>query len=296
MNPPTAPRRRILIIYNPTAGRFRRRHFAATLDALAAAGAEAVVRETRGRGDAERFSAAARDCDVIVAAGGDGTINEVVNGLRTDAPPLALIPLGTANVLAAEIGLGTQPREVAAAIVAGPVRRVYAARANERRFLMMAGAGLDARVVRGVNGRLKRWLGKGAYGIETIVQLLRDAGRPFAVKVDGREYSAAAAVAANGHYYGGRFVLAPAARLDSPELQVCLFKRAGRWNLLRYTAAVVSGRIHRLPDYEIVRGKTIVVEGPVTEPVQGDGEIIGHLPVRIAPEPEPISLVMPADD
>src|SRR5690242_8459419 len=138
-----------MVIYNPTAGRRRRRKLDAVVDALTQHGVQVTLRATTCRGDAERLSgeASSRDFDRLVVAGGDGTINEAINGLRDRTLPLAIVPLGTANVLAAELDLPLDPPAVAEAIVQGRPRAVAIGRVNGRAFAMMAGVGFDAYVV-----------------------------------------------------------------------------------------------------------------------------------------------------
>ena len=297
------PRQRLLVIVNPKAGRRRRRRLRATLDQLRRHGCRITLRDTTKAGDAESFARAAVEegavYDAIVAAGGDGTINEVVNGLAAvravgpAPPPLAVLPLGTANVLAAEIGLDPAPAAVAHTILAGPARPVTVGMANGRCFTVMAGVGFDAHVVAGVSLRLKRLLGRGAYLVETLRQLHRFPFHRYAVTVDGVRYDAASVIVARGRYYGGRFVCAPLARLDAPDFQVCLFLKSGRWNALRYAVALALGRLHRLPDYRILPGRRLTIVGPAGDPVQGDGDIVARLPVAIEPSPRRLDLILP---
>ena len=158
---PAVRGRRLLVIRNPAAGS-RGGRFAATLDRLTGLGCRIEVRETGARGDAERFAQEPGDRDLVVAAGGDGTINEVANGLVAGASglPLAILPLGTANVLAGEIGLGLDPGAVARTIARGAPRRISLGRVTgaqaggggaARLFFQMAGVGFDAHAVAGVN-------------------------------------------------------------------------------------------------------------------------------------------------
>ena len=156
--------RRLLIIFNPAAGWRRRQRLAPVLTRLREHGCALVLRETQAPGDAERFAAEVDPdaFDVVVAAGGDGTVNETINGLARSSLPLAVIPLGTANVLAAEIGLRTDPASLARCVAFGEPRPITLGAANGRRFILMAGAGFDAQVVAGISVPMKRWLGKGA--------------------------------------------------------------------------------------------------------------------------------------
>lgn len=289
-----ATARRLLVIHNPTAGGWRRRRrFARVLAALGEQGCHVTVRETKARGDAERLAceAQAGAFDVVVAAGGDGTINEVINGLIGSQQPLGVIPLGTANVFAAEIGLSLTPRVVATTLARGNSSPIYVGRVNGRIFSLMAGAGFDALVVEGVNARLKRLCGKCAYVYETLARMLGWRARRYLVTVDGRRVEAASVVIANGRYYAGRYVLAPEARLSAPSFQVVLFRSGGRWAVIRYGLALLLNRIPRLSDVTIVKGTKIEVAGPANEPVQGDGDVIARLPLRIELAEEPLFVV-----
>lgn len=289
------PARRVLVIYNPTAGGRRRRRFEAVLAGLARAGCPATIRPTAARGDAEAFArqAAAGDWDVVVAAGGDGTINEVIAGLYGRPLPLAVIPLGTANVLAAEIGLPASPDAIARTIATGTIKDVHLGVANGRPFVMMAGAGFDARVVAAMPARLKRCLGKGAYVAMFLARLSAFSRGLYRVTVDGEAHEAASVVIANGHYYAGRHTCAPLARLDEPLLHACLFRRPGPWAALRYATALLLGRLDRLGDVIILPAKRVSIEGPAGEPVQGDGDVIARLPLDVTVAEAPLRLVMP---
>jgi diacylglycerol kinase (ATP) len=297
-------RRRLLVVFNPTAGRRRQGRLAATLRHLESAGCDLALRETTARGDAERFAREAAAltngaaADLFVVAGGDGTINEAVNGLiaarnGVPLPALAVVPLGTANVLAQEIGLSTAPAAIARDIAAGLPRAIHIGSANGRCFTMMAGVGFDAHVVAGVSPALKRRLGKLAYVLESLRQLFRFGFPRYRVTIDGSVHDAASVIVAKGHFYGGRFVCAPEARLEAPEFQVCLFERGGRWNAIRYALALALGRLPRLGDYRIVSGRSVVIEGPPGDPVQGDGDIIARLPVCIELVSQPLRVVVP---
>jgi len=282
-----------MVIYNPTAGRRRRRKLDAVVDALTQRGVQVTLRATTCRGDAERLAgeASSADFDRLVIAGGDGTINEAINGLRDHSLPIALVPLGTANVLAAELDLPRDAAALADAIAIGIPRQVSIGRVNGRAFTMMAGVGFDAYVVSHVSLRLKRAVGKLAYVIETLRQLQRHRPVMYDVVVDGKPYRASSVIVANGRFYGGRFVCAPKARLDSADFQACLFGRAGRWAVIRYALALLVGRLHRLADVTIVPARQVEVAAPVGDPVQGDGDTLAVLPARIEIVPDTLRLL-----
>jgi diacylglycerol kinase (ATP) len=287
--------RRLLIIFNPAAGWRRRRRLAPVLALLREHGCPFVLRETEGPGDAERLAAEVDPgaFDLVVVAGGDGTVNEAINGLARSRLPLAVIPLGTANVLAAEIGLRTDPASIARCVALGQPRPIALGAANGRRFILMAGAGLDAHVVAGVSVPAKRWLGKGAYVLTALRQLLVFPFSPYEVQTDNTVWRAASVIVANARYYGGRFVCAPDASLASATLQVCLFERAGRLAAIGYAIALVTGRLPKLASYRIVEARRIEVRGTPGEPLQGDGDVIGRLNATIEVLPKALDLIYP---
>ena len=284
------------MIFNPTAGRRRRARLDAVLGLLYAAGCAIELRPTAQRGDAEAFAAEveAAETDVVLAAGGDGTINEVANGLLGSGVPLALCPLGTANVLAAEIGLDTAPAAIADALLRGRALAVRPGLANDRLFLQMAGAGFDAHVVQGVTPGIKRLLGKGAYVLETFRQQLRYRFPALTVTIDGVAYQASSAIIAKGRYSAGRFICSPDARLEKPEFQVCLFLTGGVLAVMRYGAAMLFGRVPTLKDVKLVTGTVVSVAGPDGDPVQGDGDTIARLPLSVTLAEETLTLLLPA--
>jgi YegS/Rv2252/BmrU family lipid kinase len=290
-----ATARRLLIIFNPAAGWRRRRRLAPVLAHLRAHGCALVLRETAAAGDAERFAAEADPAafDLVVVAGGDGTVNEAINGLAASGLPLAVIPLGTANVLAAEIGLRTDPASIARCVALGEPRPIALGAANGRRFILMAGAGFDAHVVAGVSLPMKRWLGKGAYVLSALRQLLIYTLPGYEVRTDNAVWQAASVIVANARYYGGRFVCAPGASLESATLQVGLFERGGRRAAIGYALALMTGRLPRLSSYRLVEARQVEIRGRPGEPLQGDGDVIGRLPAAIEVLPAALELVHP---
>lgn len=291
--------RRILVITNPAAGRRHGRRLADIVALLRAKGCEVAERQTTRRGDAEEFAraASAQDFDVVVAAGGDGTVNEVVNGLVdvTDRPRLAVIPLGTANVLALEIGLDPKDCEqVAETIAHGAARTVHLGLANGRHFVLMAGAGLDAHVVAGVNGTLKRLTGKLAYVVESLRQAFGYDFPALQIRANGETYEGRMVVACKGRFYGGPFVAAPEARLESPKLEVCILPKSGVGGMVRYGLALPLNRLSELPEVTVVSAESITILGPRGAPLQGDGDIVARLPAEISIAAETVELVVPA--
>lgn len=295
--------RRVLVIFNPTAGRMRRKRLTAVIDRLTTLGCLVTLCETGHRGDAEQIArrAATEAYDVIVAAGGDGTINEVVNGLASNPPPpgqpaprLAIIPLGTANVLAIEIGLSPKDvDQIARTIAYGDGREVHLGQANGRLFVLMAGAGLDALVVQGLNPALKRRTGKFAYVYESLRQAMGYDFPALEIRADGKTYQGRMAVACKGRHYGGPFVAAPEAGLEKPDLEICILPNKGMAGAIRYGLALPMGKLPTLPEIKRVSTRSLTIVGPRGAPVQADGDIIARLPAEITIAHETVRLMVP---
>lgn len=289
--------RRLLIIFNPAAGRPGRRTLRKTLRALDDCGVVYTLSTTQAPGDARRMAQEAGSgperYDAIVVAGGDGTIHEVVNGLKDAETPMGLIPLGTANVLAREIGLEFTPAAIAQTLAQGEPREIHLGRIGERRFAMMAGIGFDAEAVRRVNPHVKEVIGRAAYGLAAIEELLFGAHPMLEITADGTTHHASWLIVGNGHYYAGGFSVTPEARLSDPSLSACLFKSPRRFDLIRYVRSTILGHHNRLADVTFLKTQSLHVNGPQDMVVQADGELVGHLPVTISLAPETLGLIHP---
>ena len=291
-----------LVIYNPKAGGGRAGKLRSALDVLEAGQARVEVHAAASARDAEdRARSAASDpsCSVIVAAGGDGTIRDVVRGVASvqateKHPRIGILPLGTTNVLARELCLPRRAPEAAKFLLTGVPRDVRFGIVNDRLFLTMTGVGFDAGVVQNVNLGLKAIFGRGAYVLEAVRSLSCLTAETYHVEIDGgRTFAAASVVVARARSYGGSFTCAPLASLDDPTLHVCLFTRPGRAQALRYMAALGMNRLSTLPDYKILVSSSAVITGPPDAPVQADGDIVGTLPARVAVAGRPVSVVVP---
>jgi YegS/Rv2252/BmrU family lipid kinase len=245
----------------------------------------------------------ARECiekgaELILAAGGDGTINEVANGMIGNAIPLAILPGGTANVLATELGVGRGMPQAAVGLASLTPRRIAVGRIEnaqeERHFLMMAGAGLDAMIVYNIDANLKASLGKVAYWVSGFGQVGR-ALPEFDVRLDGRKIRCSFALASRVKNYGGDLSIARNASLFSNEFEVVLFQGANSWPYMKYLTGVVTGRLTNMRGVEVLRAHSLEIEC-ATDPgiyVQVDGEFAGRLPARLSIVQDALTLLVP---
>jgi YegS/Rv2252/BmrU family lipid kinase len=288
-------RRRVAVIYNPVAGFRQRGRLRSFLKHLRARGHDVVLRRTEGPGHATVLAAEmdVDSVDVVVAAGGDGTINEVANGLIGRPIPMAIAPLGTANVFAFELGMGLKLKRAAEMPSVGQVAEIYPALAGERGFLLMVSAGPDARVVADVNSKLKRIIGKMAYVISAVQEILRNAKTTITVTVDGHQHQAGLVIVTHASHYAGPFVISPNTRLGDDTISVVLLKGTSRWALVRYGFALLTHRVAKLPDATLLRARRVRIDGPGGEPIQSDGDLIGQAPMEIALGNRPLRILVP---
>lgn len=284
---------RTCVIFNPAARGDQARHFHAWLDGVAA---ECVLKPTQCAGDARRLAAeaVAEGCELVVAAGGDGTVNEVVNGLA-DAPDglaksrLGILPLGTVNVCARELRIPLDIPAAWAALKGGrefPVDVPCAefsrdGRTVRRHFIQMAGAGLDARAIELTDWGLKKKIGPFAYVVAGL-KALRERKPVISVATGGQTLKGELVLLGNGKFYGGTFVLFPAAEWADGRLEVCVLPRVTFGTLLRAAPGLLLTK--RLPEHlaRRVPAEKVVLSCDAPAAFELDGEWAGHLPVTFS--------------
>lgn len=230
---------------------------------------------------------------LVVAAGGDGTVNEVINGLHTDAT-LGVLPLGTANVLARELGIPLNIGKASQRIVGGETIRMDLGVATDeggvqRKFSCMAGIGFDANVIQAVPSRMKRDLGVMAFAL-TAFKVLAVEDLPWIRIQNGGDHRSQFAIIANGSHYGGDYKTSDSASLTNGELDVIMVEKVSK--LLRPD---IFGRIlaKKPLSKDATRFSVTELEATSEEkvPVQLDGEIWGHLPMSFRVEPASLKVI-----
>ncbi|GJL77379.1 MAG: diacylglycerol kinase [Nitrospinaceae bacterium] len=229
----------------------------------------------------------------VVAAGGDGTINEVANGLLGTDLPLGIIPLGTVNVLAKELGYSLEPDQAARSIAFGPTQAVHVGNANGRAFLLMVGAGFDGRAVAGVSPTLKRSFGQAAYMIAGLKELFFKRPAKLVVDIDGSRYQTSWVVISNSCFYGGKYLLAAETGLQSRGFEVSLVAGETRWALVRSLMEMALSRKTKPGWKQIAPVNRITVTASQDEPVQMDGDNFAVLPLTVTPAESPLQVIMP---
>jgi diacylglycerol kinase family enzyme len=232
--------------------------------------------------------------------GGDGTINEVAEGMVHTAVPLAVVPAGTANVLATELKLGRRPEKVAARIGELRPRRVALGRISgqdgypPRHFLCMAGAGLDAHIVYHVNAGLKARTGKFAYWLAGWSLFGRKLPQMRA-EVDGVAAMCSFALISKVRNYGGDFEIAREVTLLDDRFEAVLFEGRSSVRYAKYFAGMALGRLAGMKGVCMKRAGHVRLSSPQDQRmyVQIDGEFAGHLPVEVGIVPDALTLLVP---
>lgn len=300
-----------LIIANPASGRrraCRRRELAAAQQILRNTGIAAELLWTDGAGRATEMArrAATAGRGMVIVCGGDGTINEVVNGLAGSQVPLAVLPGGTANVLAKELSIPWDIPRAAKLIAQAAPRRIALGQAvplgapdeaAPRWFLCVAGAGPDGVMVYSVAAAIKLRLGILAYWLEGVRQFMRYRFPLFRVRAPelDREVDASMVIVGRTASYGGPFRITTRASLCDDLFEVCLVTTRARLRYLRYLPAIWSGRLRRERGVYFARLRSLRCE-PLDEPriyAQVDGEPCGRLPVEFRIVPEMLTLLAP---
>jgi diacylglycerol kinase (ATP) len=277
-------------------------HLSAAAEILRASGHDPSLVPTEGPGTADAIArnAIADGAELILAAGGDGTINEIAEGVAFSQVPLGILPAGTANVLATEMGIRPGIERAAEQIPQWIPTRVSMGRmqcsngaARTRHFLMMAGIGLDARVVYNLSMPLKARIGKLAYYIAGFSLLGRDLDE-FDVIVDGRRLLCSFALVSKVRNYGGDLEIAQSISLMDDTFEVVLFEGRSTFRYLMYLARVAAHRVEGLKGVSMIRAKSVCASGGDNRiDVQVDGEYTGHLPAQVDILPDALTLLIP---
>ncbi len=298
---PLPGRLRGRVIMNPAAGQSHRlSDLDETLGYLVRQGWELSLYETHRPNQAGELArqAATEGLDVVLVVGGDGTVNEVVNGLAGSNTALAVLPMGTGNVWAREQGISLEPIEAARELLQGQVRTVDLGLAGSRYFLLMASVGFDAAVVRALSGEGKQAFWPLGYILKGITIALNFAGKETVVTLDDREVDAEALfiVIGNTRLYGGVVQITHQATMDDGLLDVCIFRGKGGLSLLSlYALAAVLKMQERTGGVDYYRAREVTVSSETPLHVQTDGEAIGTTPMTFRVVPRSLRVLVPRE-
>ena len=273
------------LIVNPLSGRYNPQRITMVINRLREGGLQPILREVRTPRDVHTYCHAMRDdtdIPLIIIAAGDGTVNAVINGLLPGKATVAVLPLGTSNVLAAEIGIRSVEDGIERIIAGGtrtlPVGILELEHASHR-FLLMAGIGIDGAIVRDVRPFAKRHLKQGAYALSAIHSALNwDLGM-MDLHTPDRSFACHSVVICPASRYGGNFIMAPESDLFSAEFTVICVKKHLRRNYLRLALDLFTGRIEKNNDLIRIQASEVEIRG--IKPIQIDGDFVGYSPATV---------------
>jgi len=285
------------VIYNPVAGPRVVNRLERVRSYLSGRGLPFRIRETAAPGDAVVMAreAALGGADTVVAVGGDGTMNEVADGLAGSATRMAVVPHGTGNVFAREFSLPASVEGCLDLLSSGKTIAVRMAKANDRRFVLLASAGFDAEVVERMNPRQKNLLGIGAYVLCGARHLLRSQPSLWIEFPDRGRFEAQAVIVVRGKKYGGNVTIAPDGDIAGETLQVIALLRKGRWSIAKFALDALRGK-HVSSRHVLIRETpSLFVRCAIPSACQVDGEYLGPLPVRFTVTDALLRVVVPKE-
>lgn len=293
-------RRRLLIIVNPTAGVARRVLLERTLAALARLGA--VVTEAPAAGgadDAKQIIAdaiAADETDAVIAAGGDGTFRQAAIAAAGSDVPVGIIPMGTGNVLANEIGLSRNSETLAKVLLMGRPVEIQGGTVNGTPFFLWVGAGFDGRTVQTLSQSTKRRFGRAAY-LWPGLKAFAAGGDPLEIEINGQSMEAGWVVVTNARRYGGVFTLSQKTSVTEPGLVAVVLRSRSRAGLFQALTALAMGR---LGDGSAVGAdavqlpcESVLIRAASSVPLQVDGDAAGATPAAIRGNGLKVQLIVP---
>ena len=293
--------RQPVLIYNPYAGKIRRNPgtLQRTTAALARANVNPRVVATDAAGHATLLArqAAEQGADLVLVLGGDGTVNEVANGLAYSDVALGVLPAGTANVLAMELGLGSHLDRATTRLSRSSPRRIALGRfigadGASRYFLCMAGAGLDATIVHNINSALKDRAGKLAYWAAGLAQFPHRLDL-LDVRVQGQTHRCGFFLASRVRNYGGDMEIASGSSLRHPDFEVVLFEGSNPVRYAWYMLAVLLGKVQKMNGVHTVAAQCAEILSATH--LQIDGEYAGFQTARLEIATDALTLLMPPE-
>lgn len=285
--------KKICIIFNPKAGSSK----LAKLNKIIAElnkNNTVTLFETTTAGDATNIARTeSAHFDIVVAAGGDGTINEVVNGIDPNTP-LAIIPMGTANIVAIEAGISNNSKAICAAINQGKTKRAYVSTINNKKFILMAGIGYDAKVVNNINPKLKKVFGKLIFALEGLKQFFKLKEFNITIISNNQTHYANWVLITNAKHYAGPHSITKRTNIFNEDLVCYLFQDLTKLSFLYNLFLIIFfGDLSKSKKIRTIYSSFFEISSQHTTPIQCDGEPFGYLPATVQTNKEFINLIIP---
>ncbi|MFQ5739518.1 MAG: diacylglycerol/lipid kinase family protein [Acidobacteriota bacterium] len=285
---------RACFLYNPAVGRFplTRKRLAVLRERLYRLGIRTEVTCTKAP-DRGATSLDLEGQDLLLIYGGDGTIHDVLGEAVKWKIPVGILPAGTANVLARELGIPRHLEKAVDVVAAGTPARMTLGRAGPHHFHLMAGIGVDGYILQKMRSGMKKTFGVASYWMLGFQSFWSLPLRPFEVRFPDRSYRATFAVVSNCRRYGGHLLITPRASVFEDALDVCLFTSTNRSRFLRYLFGALTGRHVQYADVVYRKARRVGMHGDPAIPVQLDGDVVGHLPMDFTTCSDAIQVIVP---
>ncbi|MBC8501035.1 MAG: diacylglycerol kinase family lipid kinase [DPANN group archaeon] len=255
---------------------------------------EIDIAHTKKAGDATNIAKRSKNYDIIIAAGGDGTINEVINGIENYKTKLGIIPIGSENVVSKELKIPTQINEACNIILKGKTKKIDLGLINNKKFIFVVGIGFDAHAITNVKREVKRLIGKHSYTIAGLKTLFEHKPEELKIKIDNKkEETGYFAIISNVKRYGGNIKITPEAELDDGYLDLCIFKNRDVWSVMKYVIGVASGQISKLKEIKHYKIKKADIKAKNKVLYHTAAEIGGTTPVKVSVLPRKLEIIVP---
>lgn len=284
-----------LLIINPISGDKKAKEKIETVrQLLKKSGFKLDVYVTKAPKDAMRVAkAATKKYHVVIAAGGDGTINEVANGLAYSKTKLGIVPLGTENVLAKELKMPSEPKKIAKIIAKGKTKVIDLGKAKNRYFVFVTGIGFDASTASKVKPFIKKLFGSKAYHLTGLKELFVYEPIEITVKTKNNSYKGYWVIISNTKLYGGSVKVTPKAKIDDGKLDVCILKYKHRLSPFKYFIAATAGKHLKLKGVNYFKAKEIYLKSEKPVLAHVDCELIGTTPLKVSVCPKALKVIVP---
>ncbi|MFH2045106.1 MAG: diacylglycerol kinase family protein [Pseudomonadota bacterium] len=252
------------------------------------------VEYTKGSNDALRIAKeySSSDYNYYVICGGDGTINEVINGLSSYSKVLIVLPFGTVNIFAKEYKISKNINKALHEIFNGEKKQLYIGNSNGKKFILMQSVGIDSFVVKCINHNLKKLFGRGSYFLMFIKAIFLYKYPLIKIRANNQEYQGTFILVSQSIYYAGFLKITPDAKMDKGLFDVCLLKKGGFYSLIKFLLFVILNINHHNKDCIYFCSDNLLVSGPAICS-QSDGELSDELPLDISIYNQKINFLVP---
>jgi len=253
------------------------------------------VKRTKKAEHATSIARDSKEYNTIIVAGGDGTINEVINGIKNFKTKIGIIPLGSENVMAKELNIPLKLKKACEIILKGKTKEVDIGVANKKRFIFVSGIGFDAKAISNIRPKLKQLIGKHSYTVAGFKTLFEHQPKELNIKIDNEKeiIKGYFAVVSNTKKYGGNLLITPDAKIDDGFLDLCVFKNKDVLSMMIYLLSARVGQIKSITGIKHYKIKSAKITSKEKVLFHRDAEIGGTTPVNISILPKRIRLFVP---